>query len=527
MPEITVDGNRVSVPEGATILEAAAAIGKRIPTLCYMAGYPIRTSCMICVVKDLSTGELIPSCSRTATEGLALETRSDSVMEARRAALELLLSEHLGDCEAPCRRACPAFLDIPRMNRFLRAERLKDASLLAHRQTVLPAVIGRICPAPCEQVCRRREIDGAVSICSLERYAGDVAPPSEPASNTTSAQSSGRRIAVIGSGPAGLSAASHLRAERHSVTIIEKNREPGGALRYEIPEVRLPRPVLDAELAAIDGLGIEWQTGRPMESGYGPRELLSDFDAVVVATGTTSDGDCLPCSANEESEGIFRAGGTRRSKRRHMAARAVAEGRAAADLAIRHLDTTTEGCRGRTDGSGDPERRYDSRIGRMSSEESKVLLASSRGEANRSESDLMREPGQGEAGRCMECDCVRSLTCELRSLADQFQVDSGRIRGLRAEDRRPFRRRVAELGDSRLTLEQGKCIKCGKCVAVSERSGVPLGLTFRGRGYELTVDVPFGEDLAKGLGDTAADCAAVCPTGALWFGQRSGRGRQS
>lgn len=117
----------------------------------------------------------------------------------------------------------------------------------------------------------------------------------------------------------------------------------------------------------------------------------------------------------------------------------------------------------------------------------------------------------------MDCDCIRGGTCELRASANALEVDSRRVRRLGAGDSRLFQRSVASWDGRILTYEPGKCIKCGKCVAVSETAGDAKGFFFRWRGYQLEVNVAYGEDFSAGLGYSLADCVAVCPTGALWL----------
>jgi len=123
MPVLTINGLVVDAAEGATVLDAAASVSIAIPTLCHAMGYEPETSCMLCVVKDLKTGQLIPACAARAAQGMKIDTDCEEVRAARCDVLNLLLSEHVGDCEAPCTRICPAHLDIPRMLREIRRGR--------------------------------------------------------------------------------------------------------------------------------------------------------------------------------------------------------------------------------------------------------------------------------------------------------------------------------------------------------------------------------------------------------------------
>src|SRR4030042_669968 len=143
MPRLVIDGRDVEVPAGATVLEAARRLGLDIPTLCYLEGLPAATSCMACVVKVAGRDGLVPSCATRAEDGMRVESETEEVREARRAALELLLGDHLGDCIGPCHGACPAHMDIPRMIREIARGDLRAAIATVKARIALPAVLGR------------------------------------------------------------------------------------------------------------------------------------------------------------------------------------------------------------------------------------------------------------------------------------------------------------------------------------------------------------------------------------------------
>jgi len=207
MPKLTVNNCKVEVPMGSTILDAAKNVGIQIPTMCFLRGYKPATSCMVCVVKVAGREGLVPACGMIAEDGMRVETDTQEVKEARTAALELLLSDHVGDCMGPCHVTCPARMNIPLMIRQIANGDLRDAIETIKKDIALPAVLGRICPAPCEKSCRRAAYDEAVSICLLKRYAADVDLASAKPYLPDCSPSSGKRVAIIGAGPAGLSAA--------------------------------------------------------------------------------------------------------------------------------------------------------------------------------------------------------------------------------------------------------------------------------------------------------------------------------
>lgn len=177
MIELTIDGRLLSVEAGTTVMDAALQLGITIPSMCHNGELPHFTSCMICLVKEQNSGRLFTSCSVRATSGMNIVTMDEEVREARKTALDLLLSDHTGDCEPPCQVTCPAHMDIPVMNHLLAEGRFADAYDVVIRDIALPSILGRICPAPCEGACRRNSLDEAVSICFLKMYAGDVGNP--------------------------------------------------------------------------------------------------------------------------------------------------------------------------------------------------------------------------------------------------------------------------------------------------------------------------------------------------------------
>lgn len=198
------------------------------------------------------------------------------------------------DRQAPCKMSCPAGVNVPGLVALTAAGKLGEAYELLWKRCPLPAVSGRICRNPCETGCSRNEVDGPVAIRQLEQFVADYFcdHPEERAQLQLRTAILDRKVAVVGSGPAGLTAAADLALMGYRVTLFEANPYLGGMLRYGIPGYRLPREILDKEIGRILQLGIEVQTGTVIDS---PKELLSKvngspasaagFDAVFVATG--------------------------------------------------------------------------------------------------------------------------------------------------------------------------------------------------------------------------------------------------
>jgi len=179
----------------------------------------------------------------------------------------------------PCNHICPAGNDVQGFLHALAEDRVDDALGILLQTTPFPAVCGRVCPAPCMASCNRVELDGAVNVRQLERLAGDVGrfPLATPEPRP-------ERVAVVGSGPGGLSAAYHLARRGYGVTVYEGAPEVGGLLRSGIPDFRLPGEVLNGEIERITGLGVEMVTGHRVDRTR-LMELARLYDAVLVATG--------------------------------------------------------------------------------------------------------------------------------------------------------------------------------------------------------------------------------------------------
>jgi hypothetical protein len=173
VPKLEIDGRAVEVPEGTRILQAAKKIGVAIPTMCYMEGLDPFTSCMICLVKDEGKNKLVPGCSAPCEEGMKITTESDEVKKSRKFTLELLFSDHVGDCEAPCHRVCRSHINIPLMIRHVQEEDMQGAVEVlrdAAGNTGLPC---HGCEGGCEPGCRRGKAEAPVSIRNIVRYVHD------------------------------------------------------------------------------------------------------------------------------------------------------------------------------------------------------------------------------------------------------------------------------------------------------------------------------------------------------------------
>lgn len=162
--KITINNIPIEVLDGETILEAARRTGHTIPALCYAKGAKHKSSCMVCAVKNEANGQVIPSCTTYPVDGMQIETDSDDIRLVRTLSLELLLSDHRADCEAPCSMVCPKGLDVEQMLRHYDEGEYEAAYSILSKAFALPEIGCDTCKAPCEKACRRGTIDKAVSI---------------------------------------------------------------------------------------------------------------------------------------------------------------------------------------------------------------------------------------------------------------------------------------------------------------------------------------------------------------------------
>ena len=196
---------------------------------------------------------------------------------------ELLASKNRKAALVPCRSACPAEIDVPRYVRLIDQRDYAGAAAVIREKVPFPWVLGYVCDHPCEDECRRRDVNQSVAIRELKRFAAEQDDGSVWSERAVPRERTGNRVAVVGSGPAGLTGAYLLRLQGHEVTVLEELPQAGGMLRYGIPEYRLPRHVLDREIREIEAAGVEMETGRRVES---LDELLDEgYDAVLVAVG--------------------------------------------------------------------------------------------------------------------------------------------------------------------------------------------------------------------------------------------------
>jgi formate dehydrogenase major subunit len=301
---VTINGKEYEAEAGSTILDVIRKYQiDDIPTLCDDPKLPPYGSCYLCVVELEGQEKLIPSCSSPVRPGMVIHTSNERIRESRKTALELLLSNHYADCLGPCTLTCPAGVDVQGYIALISMGRHREAVALIKEKNPLPLVCGRVCVRECETACRRNLVDDRVGIDYLKRYASDldIADPWIPEVPVRN----GKKIAVVGGGPAGLTCAYFLVLRGYDCTIFDSAPRLGGMLRYGIPEYRLPKAVLDREIKWITDLGIRVETGTAFGSDFTLETLTTaGFDAAFLSIGAQK-AKSMGLAGEDSTEGII------------------------------------------------------------------------------------------------------------------------------------------------------------------------------------------------------------------------------
>ena len=298
--KIILNGKEVKATKGEKILAVAQRNGYTIPTLCNDPRIEPYSSCFVCVVEVDGMRGLQPSCSTPVSEGMVIATDNNKIHRARKAALDLLLSNHYADCIGPCKQTCPAGVDVQGYVSLIEKGLFREAVALIKEANPLPAICGRVCVRPCEVACRRNLLDEGtgVGVDYMKRFAADrdltdlkrYMPVTEPPT--------GKKVAIVGAGPGGLSAAWWLQQKGHQCDIYEAAPFPGGWLRYGIPEYRLPNDILAKEIEGITGIGVKIFCNSKLGGNISFSDLNKKYDAFILAPGSQK-GTRLGCDGDD------------------------------------------------------------------------------------------------------------------------------------------------------------------------------------------------------------------------------------
>lgn len=299
---VTINGQRCTGTPGQTLLEIAQNNGIEIPNLCHNSELKHYGGCSLCVVEAEGSPKLLRACSTVATDGQVIYTESERVVRTRKISMELLMSDHDGDCRGPCVMHCPANVNVQDYVQAIARGEDREAVRIIKENLPIPASIGRVCPHPCEGGCRRAMVEEAISISYLKYFAADRVIK-EGGYLPAKKAATGKRIGIVGGGPGGLTAAYYLSLMGHRVTIVDAMPKMGGMLRYGIPEYRLPKKVLDEEVAEIASLGVEMKNNFRIGQQETFEEFKSHYDAVILAIGAW---ESMPVGCpGEELKGVM------------------------------------------------------------------------------------------------------------------------------------------------------------------------------------------------------------------------------
>jgi len=300
---LNIDGIEVTGYSGQTILDIARENNIEIPTLCHDERIKAYGSCGLCVVEAVGMPKLMRSCATDASNNMIIKTNTKRTIEARKVALELLMSDHTGDCQGPCVIACPGNTDCQAYVGLIANGQFDEANKVIKDKLPLPASIGRVCPHPCETACRRGLIDEPIAIANLKYFAADHDHANEEMYIPELKPKTGKKVNIIGGGPGGVSAAYFLLMEGHDVTIYDQMPKLGGMLRYGIPQYRLPKSILQKEIDVIETMGAKLVPNTKIGRDISFEHIKNTADATLLAIGAWSSTK-LGCKG-EEAEGVI------------------------------------------------------------------------------------------------------------------------------------------------------------------------------------------------------------------------------
>ncbi|HZO75158.1 MAG TPA: FAD-dependent oxidoreductase [Ktedonobacteraceae bacterium] len=303
---ITIDGKVLQAYEGQTILSVAIDNGlPDIPNLCNDEKLEPTSACRMCLVHIEGVERPLPSCNTPATPGMVVTTNSDELFHIRRTNLEMMLSDHNAYCQPPCQIDCPTHIDIPGYLELIAKGSMKEAARLVKEVLPFPYILGLTCPAPCQKACRRALVEEEIAICRMHGHAAEMCLLDPPVPFVQDPPT-GKKVAIVGGGPAGLTCAYYLALKGHYCKVYDMQPQAGGMLRYGIPEYRLQKDMMDRELEHVWQLGVDFQANVKLGRDFTVDDLLNEgFDAVYLAIGAwTSNPLGTP---GEDAEGVINA----------------------------------------------------------------------------------------------------------------------------------------------------------------------------------------------------------------------------
>lgn len=303
---ITVDGKVMPAYQGQSILSVAIDNGIHdIPNLCNDEKLEPTSACRMCLVHIEGETRPLPSCNTAALPGMVVTSNSDELFHIRRTNLEMMLSDHNAYCQPPCQVDCPTHIDIPGYLELIAKGEMKEAARLVKEVLPFPYILGLTCPAPCQKACRRALVDEEIAICRMHGHAAETCLLDPPAPYLKDPDT-GKKVAIIGAGPSGMTAAYYLALHGHYCKVFDMQPQAGGQLRYGIPEYRLQKDMMDRELDHVWQLGVDFQANVKMGRDFTIDDLFAQgFDAVYLGIGAWTS-NALKVEG-EDADGVVNA----------------------------------------------------------------------------------------------------------------------------------------------------------------------------------------------------------------------------
>ena len=511
-----IDQQEIETSENLTIWQAAAQAGIDIPALCYKEGHEHFTSCMVCVVKDKFSGRTMPACSARVADGMEIETQTEAIRAFRKSTLELLLSEHVGDCEAPCQRLCAVHSEIPKMLREVRDNRMEEAVWTVRSDVALASILERMCHAPCEKGCRRGQHDEPVAIQHMARHVADWHIKEKAAYPLPCAPATGKQVCIIGAGPTGLASAHYLTLLGNQCVIFDKAKQVGGSLLSEVKNGTLPEWVMEGEAGLLKNMGVEFRMEKEIDADSF-NEIQKNQDAIVLACGESAATSLEAWNLELAQKGVK---ADRKTHVTNIQAVFAGGGVANAEMNIlkviqnaKSMAACVDQCLRKAPMVGEVD-IYNHMMGRLQEGELDLFVKQAASGAKPEiralrDKDITVEDALEESLRCLHCDCRGNKDCSLREYSEEYGAKQTQFK---VNDRPAY----SQIDQSSVAVyEPGKCVKCGICVRMTQNAGEKYGFTFVGRGFEVKAGVSLQKNLQAVLGNLAGEVVKSCPTGAL------------
>ncbi len=406
-----------------TVLEAAKLLGINIPSLCFIKNLPPNLSCMVCIVKDKKNGDFFPSCSKQIYQGMDIDSESDEVMQLRKAAIELLLSEHVGDCSGPCESSCPFDLDISNVFDAIKNDHKQTAIALLRRDLGLPFLVNDYCSGTCEKACRRGRADKAVEIKKIIHHFLLNKPTDDKEKNDKEL-----KILITVPGIKALALASFLEINGFSVAMPDFEEDK---IRNDVELLKRTDMIFFKKFPNVQEIHAEYCA------------LVTDADSTINHKKTfIMQEDNLSGTKQSVLQDI------RRTKK-------------LAQRIIQHFYNADV---------YNYSDRFVSKSGYLNKDEINSIM-------NARESVFCDEKSDtfNEIQKCLKCNCRGFDKCRLRQYAAEYGADR---RTFKTADKQKYKIVTDSLAGNTLTSERslsyepGKCIRCGICFSLCKKEAV-------------------------------------------------------